>query len=179
MTNLINKPALPAYALDYEAGLLTNTLTGEFGPNISGVVLAYREDRALYPTLGELPRLPLCVNGSEYGPCLCPFADFGPRGEAPDCSEELTLLLWMDDGAQVVTVTARRTMVKTIDQYLNMKALLGGILHDQRVEIRMTPDTGGLHRLTLLPGEWLDKATTERLAQVAQRIQASGAWEVL
>lgn len=172
------KPALPAYTLNYEDGVLTNTLTGEYGPNISGVVLAYRNDRALYPTIGELPRLPLCVNGSVYGPCLCAFADFGPRGEAPDCSEELTLLLWMDEGAQVVTLTARRTMVRTVEQYLNMKALLGGILHNQRVEIRMTPDSG-LHRLTLLPGELLDRETTERMAEVAGRVQASGAWEVL
>ena len=169
------RPVLPSLSLDYATGAFTNTLTGETTPAIDAVVLAYRDDRVLYPTIGEAPNLPLCVNGSTYGPCPCAFAEFGPKGEAPDCAEELTLLLWQDDGAQVVTLTARRSQVKTITRFLEMKSLLTGVLHDQRVSIRMTPE-GGLHRLTLLPGDRLDEGTVSRLGAVAQRVQATGAF---
>lgn len=169
------RPTLPSLALDYDAGLLTNTLTGENGEAVYGVLLAYREDRALWPTIGELPRLPICVNGSEFGPCLCAFADWGKDGTPPDCTEELTVLLWMDDGAQVMTLTARRSQVKTLTRYLDMKAMLGGILHDQYVTIQMTPEGAG-HRLTLLPGLLVDGETRERLGAVSERIVASGAF---
>lgn len=172
------KPTLPSLALDYKQGTMTNTMTGESAQSISGVVLAYRTDRVLWPTLGELPRLPLCVNGSEFGPCPCAFADWGSDGTPPDCSEELNLLLWDDAGAQVMVLPARRSHAKTIDKYLDMKALLGGILHDQQVTIRMTAG-GDLHRLTLLPGELLDADATKRMGDVAARVQASGAWEGL
>ncbi|GGO24869.1 hypothetical protein [Deinococcus humi] len=172
------RPTLPTLALDYDAGILTNTMTGEYGEAVYGVVLAFREDRALWPTIGELPRLPICVNGSEFGPCLCAFADWGKDGTPPDCTEELTLLLWMDDGAQVMTLTARRSQVKTLTRYLDTKAMLGGILHDQYVTIRMTPEGAG-HRLTLLPGELVDREAQARLAGVAERAVASGAFGAL
>ncbi|MGM9319810.1 hypothetical protein [Deinococcus aquaticus] len=168
---------LPALQLDYDAGTFTNTLTGEFGPEITAVVLAYREGRILWPSAGELPRLPLCVDGSTYGPCPCAFADWGKDGAAPDCAEDITLLLWQDDNAQVVTLAARRSMTRVLEQYLNMKALLGGVLHDQVVTLRMTPGDG-LHRLTLLPGASLASDVQDRLATVAQRVigDERGAW---
>ncbi|GBF05865.1 hypothetical protein DAERI_060125 [Deinococcus aerius] len=179
MTDATTRPTLPTLALDYEAGLFTNTLTGEFAPEISGIVLAYREGRTLWPSEGEQPRLPLCVDGNTFGPpCPCPFADWGRDGTPPECAEELTLLLWQDEPAQVVTMTARRSMLKVIDQYLNMKALLGGTLHDQRITLRMTRGDG-LHRLTLLPGPVLEQVEQARLGGVAERVTASGLWEGL
>ena len=179
-TESTKRPALPALSLDYAAGLLTNTLTGESASHISGVVLAWRSDRVLYPTISEQHKLPICVNGSTYGPCLCGFADWGKDGSPPDCAEELTLLLWQDDGAQVVTLTARRSQVRTISQYLDMKAVIDGVLHDQRVTVRMTPDNTvdgpAWYRLTLMPGEKLESQQTEQMAAVAGRVTATGAF---
>lgn len=176
MTDLApTRPLLPSFSLDYTSGLFTNTLTGEQVTSVEAVVLAYREDRVLYPTLDENWKQALCVNGSAYGPCTCLFAAFGPKGEAPECATELTLLLWQDDGAQVVTLTARRSQVKTVERFLEMKSMLSGVLHDQRVSIRMTPESG-LHRLTVQPGELLDQATADRLGKTAQRVQATGAF---
>lgn len=173
------RPVLPSLSLDYATGAFTNTLTGETSQAIDAVVLAYRDDRVLYPTIGEDWKNPLCVNGSTYGSapsgCPCGFAEFGPKGEAPECATELTLLLWQDEGAQVVTLTARRSQVKTIERFLEMKSLLTGVLHDQRVSIRMTPERG-LHRLTLQPGEHLDEDTSRRLGETAQRVQHTGAF---
>lgn len=169
---------LPALSLDYQAGRFANTLTGEAAQEVVGIPLAYRNDRVLYPTAGEAYPLPLCVNGSEYGPCLCQWAQWGPQGEPPECTEELTMLLWMDEGAQVVTLTARRSQVKTLEQYLGMKAALSGVLHDQRITIRMTPE-GGLHRLTLLPGETLPEKQVADMAARVERVSRLGAWETL
>lgn len=179
MTDTTNRPTLPTFALDYGAGTFTNTLTGEQTLQITGVLLGHRQDRVLWPTIGELPRLPLCVNGSEFGPCLCAWADWGKDGSPPECSEELSVLLWQDDGAQVVTLTARRSQVRVLDQYLGMKATLGGLLHDQRITLGMKPGGEGLHRLTLLPGEGLEQVAQGRMAGVAERVQASGLWEGL
>jgi hypothetical protein len=176
MTQPATKPALPALNLDYSTGMFTNTLTGETGPDVTGVVLAYRTDRILWPSPQNPDPRPECENGTVYGPCHeCQFAAFGRNGEPPVCSEELTLLLWQDDGAQVVTVTGRRSYLKPLEQFLDMKALVTGTLHDQRVTIRMTPGPD-LHRLTLLPGDMLDPDSVGRMAGVAERVQRSGAW---
>lgn len=179
MTNPSNaRPTLPALSLDYQAGRFTNTLTGESDHEVIGVPLAYRTDRVLYPTSGEAYPLPICVNGSEYGPCLCKWAEWGANGEPPECTDELTLLLWMDEGAQVVTLTARRSQVKTLEQYLGMKAALSGLLHDQRITIRMTPE-GELHRLTILPRELLDEKQIADMGARVERVSKLGAWETL
>lgn len=169
MTNPTAPMNLPSLNLNYTNGTFTNTLTGEFSSEVQGVLLAYRESRTLWPSPGELPRLPLCVNGSVYGPCLCAFAVWGADGRAPECSEELTVLLWQERGEQVVTLTARRSMMRVLDQFLNMKALLGGVLHDQRVTLRILPGDG-MHRLSLLPGDILDQAAQTRMAQLADRM---------
>lgn len=170
---------LPALALDYHAGTFTNTLTGETATEVTGVPLAYREGRTLWPSPQNPDPRPECEDGNVYGPCReCGLKEFGRNGEPPPCSEELTLLLWQDEGGQVVTLTGRRTMVKPLEQYLGMKAFLGGLLHDQRVTLRMTP-ADGMHRLTLLPGELLDPPMQARMGAVAERVRESGLWEGL
>lgn len=179
MTDTTNRPNLPTLALDYGAGTFTNTLTGEQTSEVIGVPLAYREGRTLWPSPQNPDPRPECVDGDTYGPCRdCGLKEFGPHGEAPPCSEELTLLLWQDDGAQVVTLTARRTQLKVLEQYLGMKAMLVGLLHDQRITLGMKAGDG-LHRLTLLPGDMLDLKAQERMAALAERVRASGAWEGL
>lgn len=179
MTDTTIRPTLPTLALDYAAGTFTNTLTGEQHQEVVGVPLAYREGRTLWPSPQNPDPRPECVDGSVYGPCVeCGLKEFGPDREAPPCSEELTLLLWQDEGGQVVTLTARRTQARVLEQYLGMKAFLGGLLHDQRVTLRMTPGDG-LHRLTLLPGEMLDTKALAAMGAVAERVRASGGWEGL
>jgi hypothetical protein len=166
------RPALPAYHLDYTAGRFVNTLTGETSTTAKGVILGYREGRVLWPSPGELPVLPLCVDGSTYGPCRCAFADWGPQGQAPDCSEELSVLLWQT--TQVVVLTARRSQLRVLTQFIEMKALLGQPLHDQHVTISMVPAvTGDLHRLTLTPGAILPESESIQLAAVAERVRGT------
>lgn len=166
--------ALPTLRLDYTAGTFLNTLTGEQSESIDGVVLAYREDRVLWPTIGENYGLPLCVNGSEFGPCRCAFADWGKDGTPPDCAEELSFLLWQE--TQLVVLTARRSQIKPLVQYVEMQNLLREPLHAQRITVDMRPGDGGdLHRLRLRPQDFLDTADRDRLGRVAERVgQAFG-----
>lgn len=174
MTDTQTRPTLPTFSLDYAAGTFTNTLTGEQTTEITAVVLAQREGRVLWPSsLNPDPR-PECVDGSKYGPCQeCRFADWGENGEPPVCSEELTLLLWLPADFQLVELTARRSQVKTIEQWLGMKALVSGTLHDQEVTIRMKSG-GGLHRLVLLLGRGLEGAELARMDELAGRVQQFG-----
>lgn len=168
------RPTLPAFSLDYAAGTFTNTLTGEQFTEITGTVLAQREGRVLWPISHNPDPRPECVDGSRYGPCQeCFSAEWGPNGEPPACSEELTLLLWLPADFQVVELTGRRTQVKVIEQWLGMKALLTGSLHDQEITIGMKPGDG-LHRLVLLPGDEHDEATLARMTALAERVQAAG-----
>lgn len=173
------RPTLPAFSLDYAAGTFTNTLTGEQTTEITAVVLAQREGRVLWPSsLNPDPR-PECVDGSKYGPCHeCRFTEWGENGEPPVCSEELTLLLWLPADFQLVELTARRSQVKTIEQWLGMKALVSGTLHDQEVTIRMKPETNllglTLHRLVLLLGRGLEGAELARMDELAGRVQQFG-----
>ncbi|BDP42900.1 hypothetical protein DAETH_28690 [Deinococcus aetherius] len=178
MTHTEPRPTLPTLALNYETGTFVNTLTGEQHSRIEAVVLGYREDRTLYPSLQNPDPRPECVNGSVYGPCVdCGLKEFGPQGEVPPCSEELTLLLWQDEHAEVVMLTARRSQVRVLERFLRMKAFLGGELHDQRVTIAMTPHLeGGLNRLVLLPGAPLDGNAQGRMAALVERVRASGAF---
>ena len=173
------RPTLPTFSLDYAAGTFTNTLTGEQTTEITAVVLAQREGRVLWPSsLNPDPR-PECVDGSKYGPCHeCRFTEWGENGEPPVCSEELTLLLWLPADFQLVELTARRSQVKTIEQWLGMKALVSGTLHDQEVTIRMKPETNllglTLHRLVLLLGRGLEGAELARMDELAGRVQQFG-----
>lgn len=179
MTNLTDKPTLPALSLDYSTGTFTNTLTGETAHEVTGVVLASREDRVLWPGAVNPDPRPECVNGSKFGPCTeCQFAHWSPSGQPPVCTQELSFLLWQDEGGQLVTLTGRRTQLKVLDSFLGTKALTSGVLHDQRVTVGMKPD-GGLHRLIVLPGAFLEQGESDRLGAVAQRAVATGAFEAL
>ncbi|AAF12342.1 hypothetical protein [Deinococcus radiodurans] len=168
------RPTLPAFSLDYSAGTFTNTLTGEQFTEITAVVLAQREGRVLWPSsLNPDPR-PECVDGSKYGPCQeCRFADWGENGEPPVCSEELTLLLWLPADFQLVELTARRSQVRVIEQWLGMKAMLSGILHDQEVTVSMKPGDG-LHHLVLLPGRGLEEKEVGRMNELVVRAERFG-----
>lgn len=168
------RPTLPTFSLDYNTGTFTNTLTGEQLQEITAVVLAQREGRVLWPSLSNPDPRPECVDGSTYGPCFdCRFADWGKNGEPPVCTEELTLLLWLPADFQVVELTARRSQVRTIEQWLGMKAVVSGTLHDQEVTISMKPGDG-LHRLVLLPGRVLEQAELTRMDELAGRVQQFG-----
>ena len=160
--------ALPTIRMDYAEGTFINMLTGERAAEVSGIVLAYREDRVLWPTLSEKDRRPLCVNGSEFGPCLCGFADWGPSGEAPDCAEEVSVLLWLN--TQLATLTARRSHIKVLTQYIEMQNVLGQPLHAQRVTLGMCPGENGLHRLVLMPENYLNRAEQEKMLALAVKV---------
>ena len=178
-TEQTTRPTLPTMSLNYQDGCFVNSMTGEKLEEIQGVILAKRRGRVLWPSsLNPDPR-PECVDGSKYGPCSeCRYAQWGRNGEPPECSEELTLLMWQGDEHQVVEVTARRSQVRIIEQWLGMKAMLDGRLHDQAVTVRMKPEDG-LHRLILLPGAFLQGAEKTRLEELAGRMASLGGFEVL
>ena len=167
---------LPAFRIDYAAGQFANSQSGEIEQSLTGVILAYREDRALWPNLNDPNPTPVCVNGSKFGPCYtCPHLTWGRDGSPPTCTPELTILLQLTEGS-VATLTARRSMMRPIDQYLNMCSLLGTELHAQRVTLSLTPNVSEIqgqppfHSLRLMPGEYVERAELERLAVIAGKV---------
>ncbi len=167
---------LPAYRIDYQAGRFTNTQSGEIEDTLTGVVLAYREDRVLWPRLSDPNPLPNCVNGSKYGPCVtCRYAQFGRDNTPPECSAELTVLLRTTING-VATVTARRSMVRPLDEYIAMQELLGQELYSQKVTLKLTSGAARqegeapFHVLRVVPGEYLDSAQLAREGAVSVQV---------
>lgn len=149
---------LPVYKIDYAEGTFTHTMTGENVVEIEGVVLDYSEDRVLWSDEDAAP-LPVCVNGSNFGPCeTCEYKDF-VGGEPPLCSEEISLLV--AQGPLLTVVTARRSMVRPVEQFINMLAMSATPLFAQKVTLSLRPqpprpgEKSGLHRLAVLPGDLL------------------------
>lgn len=176
----MNNPAatLPTLQLDYSTGQFVNTMTGETSAEIRGVILGSRTDRVLWPALSAADRRPECVNGSVHGPCdQCQFSAW-LENLPPLCSEELSVLIYDETGGQAVVLTGRRTQAQVLDRYLGMKAQTTGQLHDQRVTVTMKPGTE-LHRLIVLPGEFLPAADAARMEAMAQRMAAHGLFERL
>ncbi len=83
------------------------------------------------------------------------------------------MLLYLNEGS-VATLTARRSMMRPIDQYLNMCALLGTEPHAQRVTLTLQPSAHDaqilFHHLRLVPGEYVEQSELERLSALARQV---------
>ena len=167
---------LPAYRIDYLAGHFASTQSGEITTHLTGVILAYREDRILWPSSNDANPTPLCANGSQFGPCYaCEYARWGRDSTPPPCGEELTVLLREMTGT-VSTVTARRSMMRAIEQYIGMQELLDQPIFAQTVQLALTPgqqraeNEPALHALRLLPGSYLESGELDRMGELAGRV---------
>lgn len=166
---------LPVYRPDYTLGQFANTMTGEIVSSIEAVVLDYREDRVLWDTWSGRVQPPLCVNGSELGPCdTCSFAQW-ENGQPPACSEKLSLLL--SENGMLSVLTARRSMLRPVEQWIGMMAASGTPLFAQSVRIGMrhappVPGTGDLFRLALVPADVLATGTQTEMRALRDKARS-------